>query len=60
MMPDFIFTGDVKINPVDGTRLEADEVVVFDRHIICINHGLVKYKCLNWIHVKSIITKERR
>lgn len=60
MIPDFIFTGDVKINLVDGTRLEADEVVVFDRHIICIDHGLVKYECMKRIHVKSIEAKERR
>ena len=60
MIPDFIFTGDVKINLVDGTWLEADEVEVFDRHIICIDHIPVKYKCLNRIHVKSIIAKERR
>lgn len=60
MIPDFIFTGDVKINLVDGTRLEADEVEVFDRHIICIWHDPVKYLCLNRIHVKSIVAKERR
>lgn len=60
MTPDFIFTGDVKINLVDGTWLEADEVEIFDRHIICIDYIPVKYKCLSWIHVKSIIAKERR
>lgn len=60
MIPDFIFTGDVKINLVDGTWLEADEVEVFDRNILCIWRDPVKYLCLNRIHVKSIVTKERR
>lgn len=60
MTPDFIFTGGVEINLVDGTWFNADEVEVFDRHIICIDHDPVKYKCLNQIHVKSIIAKERR
>lgn len=60
MIPDFIFTGDVKINLVDGTWLEADEVEIFDRHIICIDHIPVKYKYLNRIYVKSIEAKERR
>lgn len=60
MIPDFIFTGDVKTNLVDGTWFKADEVELYDRHIMCIWHDPVKYKCLNRIHVKSIITKERR
>ena len=60
MIPDFIFTGDVKINLVDGTWFEADEVEVFDRHIICIWHDRAMYKCLNRIHVKAIVAKERR
>ena len=60
MIPDFIFTGDVQINRVDGTSFKADEVELYDRHIICIWHDPVKYKCLNRIHVKSIIAEERR
>lgn len=60
MIPDFIFTGDVKINLVDDTRFKADEVELYDRHIMCIRHDQVKHKCLNRIHVKSIIAKERR
>lgn len=36
MIPDLIFTGDVKVNRVDGTWFEADEVELYDRHIICI------------------------
>lgn len=60
MIPDFIFTGDVQINRVDGTSFKADEVELYDRHIICIWHDPVKYKCLNRIHVKSIDAKERR
>lgn len=59
MIPDFIFTGDVQINRVDGTSFKADEVELYDRHIICIWHDPVKYKCLNRIHVKSIDAKER-
>lgn len=60
MIPDFIFTGDVQINRVDGTSFKADEVELYDRHIICIWRDPVKYKCLNRIHVKSIDAKERR
>lgn len=60
MIPDFIFTGDVQINRVDGTSFKADEVELYDRHIMCIWHDPVKYKCLNRIHVKSIDVKERR
>lgn len=60
MTPDFIFTGDVKINLVDGTWFKADEVELYDRHIICIWHDQVKYKCMKRIHVKSIEAKERR
>ncbi len=60
MIPDFIFTGDVQINRVDGTSFKADEVELYDRHIMCIWHDPVKYKCLNRIHVKSIEAKERR
>lgn len=60
MIPDFIFTGGVKINRVEGTCFEADEVELYDRHIICIWHDPVKYLCLNRIHVKSIVAKERR
>ncbi len=60
MIPDLIFAGDVKINRVDGTWFEADEVELYDRHIICIWHDPVKYLCLNRIHVKSIEAKERR
>lgn len=60
MIPDFIFTGDVQINRVDGTSFKADEVELYDRHIICIWREPVKYKCLNRIHVKSIDAKERR
>lgn len=60
MIPDLIFTGDVKINLVDGTGFRADEVELYDRHIICIWHDPVKYKCMNRIHVKSIIAEERR
>lgn len=60
MIPDFIFTGNVKINLVDGTSFKADEVELYDRHIICIWREPVKYKCLNRIHVKSIDAKERR
>ena len=60
MIPDFIFTGDVKINRVDGTSFTADEVELYDRHVICVNHDPVKYLCLNRIHVKSIIAEERR
>lgn len=59
MIPDFIFTGDVQINRVDGTSFKADEVELYDRHIMCIWHDPVKYKCLNRIHVKSIDAKER-
>lgn len=60
MVPDLIFTDDVRVNLVDGTSFRADEVELFDRHIICIWHDPVKYKCLNRIHVKSIIAEERR
>lgn len=60
MAPNFIFTGGVEINLMDGTWFKADEVELFDRHIICIDRDPVKYKCLNRIHVKSIIAKERR
>lgn len=60
MIPDLVFTGGVKIKLVDGTWFEADEVELYDRHIICIWHDPVKYKCLNRIHVKSIVAKERR
>lgn len=60
MIPDFIFTGDVQINRVDGTSFKADEVELYDRHIICIWREPVKYKCMNRIHVKSIEAKERR
>lgn len=60
MTPDFIFAGGVEINLVDGTWFNADEVEVFDRHIICIDYIPVKYKCLNRIHVKSIDARERR
>lgn len=60
MIPDFIFTGNVRVKLVDDTWFLADEVEVFDRHIICIYHDPVKYKCLNRIHVKSIIAEERR
>lgn len=59
MIPDFIFTGDVQINRVAGTSFKADEVELYDRHIICIWREPVKYKCMNRIHVKSIDAKER-
>lgn len=59
MIPDFIFTGDVKVLLVDGTSFTADEVELFDRYVICIWHD-PKFKCLNRIHVKSIDAKERR
>ena len=59
MIPDLIFTGDVQINCADGTSFKADEVELYDRHIICIWYDPVKYKCLNRIHVKSIDAKER-
>lgn len=60
MIPDFIFTGDVKIKLVDGTCFEADKVEVYDRNILCIWRDPVKYLCLNRIHVKFIEAKERR
>lgn len=60
MIPDFVFAGDVKVLLVDGTWFKADEVELYDRHIICIWHDQVKYKYLNRIHVKSIVAKERR
>lgn len=60
MIPDFIFTGDVKVLLTDGTWFKADEVELYDRHIICIWRDPVKYLCLNRIHVKSIVAKERR
>ena len=60
MIPDFIFTGNVRVRLVDGTSFGADEVELYDRHIICIWHDPVKYKCMNRIHVKSIIAEERR
>ena len=60
MIPDFIFAGDVKVLLVDGTWFKADEVELYDRHIICIWHDPVKYLCLNQVHVNSIVAKERR
>lgn len=60
MILDLIFSGEVKINRVDGTSFTADEVELYDRHIICIWHDPVEFKCMNRIHVKSIDAKERR
>ena len=60
MIPDLIFAGNVWVSLVDGTSFRADEVELYDRHIICIWHDPVKFKCLNRIHVKSIDARERR
>lgn len=60
MIPGFVFTDGVTVYMSNGEKFKADEVEVYDRHIVCIQPINPMYKYLNPRYIKAIIAKEWR